>query len=143
MRRILAVVLLSCGIAFPSLAVGNRIQTILPTQTVTTGSPVTITIANLGHTTGYLVVKTENDVATPNMQVTVRIDNPLTDIDLCSLVISTETTTVLLIGAEGIAAGEGIDEVCETPLGREISFVFQIGVPTSFDVTAEMQWLAQ
>ena len=120
----------------------NKRQPVMAITEVATGTPVTVTLSNVGARTAYLVVKTENEAAAADMVVTVTIESALGDILICtSASITTNTTTNILLGSLA-AAGEGIDDACDFPLGGGLNFIFTTsGGGADFDVTAELQWV--
>ena len=63
----------------------NTLQTVMASTEVATGTPVTVTIGNRYHDTGYLIVKTENETAAASLVVTVLNSTALGDILVCTM----------------------------------------------------------
>ena len=146
MRRIIGLFLALTAVmvfAVPASAqLRNKQQPVMAITEVATGTPVTVKLSNVGYQTAYLVVKTENEAAAADMVVTVTLESALGDILVCtSASITADTTTFILLGSLA-AAGEGIDDACDFPLGGGLNFIFTTsGVGADFDVTAELQWV--
>ena len=72
----------------------------------------------------------------------ITIEETLGDILVCtSSSITTNTTTNILLG-DLAAAGEGITDACDFPLGRSLNFIFTTsGAGADFDVTADLHWV--
>ena len=132
-------------IATGALAFGEneRILVMEETEVSTAGGAVNISIRNPRHSTGYLVVKTDNLTAAPSLVVVVQADTPLGYFDLCTLsAITTDTTTVALIGHDA-AASEGITDVCDFPMTERLYVTFTMtGAGADFDVTAYFEMVA-
>jgi hypothetical protein len=143
-KRILLGLLLATLVAIPvAEARRNERQVVMAETEVATGTPVTATIANVDHTTGYLIVKTANETATASLVVTVTIESALGDVLICtSTAITTDTTTNILIGSLAAGGQEGVTDACDYPAGLGLNFIFTTsGAGADFDVTAEMQWV--
>ena len=111
----------------------------------TAGGAESTTINTTGNRSGYLVVKTENEAATASLIVTVLAATDSGDFLTCTLTaITTNTTTVaLLASVEGLTAADGITDVCIFPFTRRTKFTFTVtGASADFDVTADMEWIA-
>ncbi len=127
----------------PAAAAGkNARQVVMALTEVATGTPVTVSITNPNHRTGYLVVKTENETATASLVVTVFNETILGDVAVCTMAaITTDTTTVALLGSE-VAAAQGITDACDFALGRLVKLTFTTsGGGADFDVTADVEWV--
>ena len=146
MRNLFAVALAAFVVSlFASLAdaVGpNERKVVMALTEVATDSPITVSVANRNHATGYLVVKTENETATASMVVTVFNETVLGDVAVCTMAaITTNTTTVALLGSE-VAAAQGITDACDFTLGRLVKITFTTsGSGADFDVTADIEWV--
>ena len=141
--RYLIGLLLAALVAYPALAVTNAGETLITSQEVSTaGGAFTKTITNVGRSTAYLVIKTENETPDASLVVTVTMESPLGDMLVCtSGAITTNTSTVMLLGSTA-AAAEGIDTACDWALGRTVNFIFTVtGASADFDVSAELQWV--
>ena len=120
----------------------NERQVVMALTEVATSAPVTVSVANQNHATGYLVVKTENETATASLVTTVFNETVLGDVAVCTMAaITTDTTTVALLGSE-VAAAQGITDACDFPLGRLVKITFTTsGAGADFDVTADIEWV--
>jgi hypothetical protein len=121
----------------------EKLQAVMATTEVSTsGGAVSKTITNPYSQTGYLFVKTENETATATLAVTVYNSSTLGDVLVCTLTdITTETTSVALLGSTVAAAGEVLD-ACDFPMGRQVKYTFTVsGAGADFDVTADMEWV--
>lgn len=112
------------------------------TEVSTSGGAVTATINRADHQTGYLIVKTENEVATASLAVVVAAVTDSGEITICTATaITTDTTTAILLGST-VAAGEGVTDVCDFPVTRQTKVTFTVtGAGADFDVTADMEWV--
>lgn len=143
MRRWLACLAALC-ISGPAGAAYNRAESIMPSTEVATGAPVSATLENNQHNVaGYLIVKTEDKNNSASLVVTILNVTPSGNFLVCtSTAITTETTTVIMLGS-GAAADEGITDVCPFPIGLGVAFTFTTtGASADFDVTASIEWLA-
>jgi len=140
-----ALVLL-CSMSASGQNINSR-QTLMTATQVATGSPVTVTIDNIGYSSGYLIVKTENETATASLVVTVTGDNDLGDISLCTTdAITTNTTEHTLLGAmPGVEnVPPDIENICDFPLTHRLNFTFTVtGVGADFDVSADFLGLVR
>lgn len=141
-RLLLAVLMFGCGLT-PAYAAFNHTETVLAITEVATGSPVVAALANDYNTTGYLIVKTENETAAASLVVTISGSNSVGNVLLCtSSAITANETNVIMIGSLA-AAGEGIDDACDFPMTRIVVFTFTVtGAGADFDVTAAIEWVA-
>ena len=143
-RRLLfwALALLLLIPAHAGAAGKNARQVVMALTEVAVSVPVTVSITNPNHITGYLVVKTENETATASLVVTVFNETLLGDVAVCTLTaITTNTTTVALLGSE-VTAAQGITDACDFPLGRLVKLTFTTsGAGADFDVTADVEWV--
>jgi len=144
MKRALLLVLLWLLPSAAGAAGPNARQVVMALTEVATGTPVTVSVTNQSHTTGYLVVKTENEAATAVLVVTVFNETVLGDVLVCTMAnIETDTTTVALLGSE-VAAAQGITDACDFPLGRIVKITFTTsGGSADFDVTADIEWVVR
>ena len=146
MRNLFVVVLAAFVVSlFASLAdaVGpNERQVVMALTEVATDTPVTVSVANRNHATGYLVVKTENETATASLVVTVFNETLLGDVAVCSMTaITANGTNVALLGSE-VAAAQGIADACDFTLSRLVKITFTTtGVGADFYVTADIEWV--
>jgi hypothetical protein len=117
-------------------------QVVMAITEVAQGAPVSVTINNRRHRTGYLQVKTENETGAASLVVTVFGNTALGDFLLCtSSAITANQTTTILLGSTLTAAG-AIADVCDWPLPGSVTFTFTDSVPaTDFDVTASIFWV--
>lgn len=142
MRRLAAVAaVLFLGAAFAAQAQGPKFSTeVLELQTISNDSG-TITVDFDGrhyHSgAGYLSIVTTNEVATASLAVFAYGRNGAGTYQLCtSGAITTETTTVLLMGTSA-SASAGVDVACDFPLPQNLRFTFTVvGGGASFDVRA-------
>ena len=106
--------------------------------TVATGAPLTVVVSN-PDPSAYLIIKTTNEVATASLAVTVALDTDLGDQIVCSLTaITTNTTTLALLGNSQAAAGAVVD-VCDFPVAGPLSLVFTVtGASAAFDIEADL-----
>jgi hypothetical protein len=144
MKRALLLVLLLLLPSAAGAAGPNERQVVMALTEVATGTPVSVSVLNQNHTTGYLVVKTENEAATAVLVVTVFNETELGDVAVCTMTnITADTTTVALLGTEVTTAG-GVTDECDLPLGRLVKITFTTsGSNADFDVTADIQWVAR
>jgi hypothetical protein len=146
MRRILALVATLCLIPLPSFGAYDlpQKQVLITATEVATGAPVAMTFGNRRHRTGYLVVKTENEVATASLVVQVQ-NAGLGAVTICTMTaITTETTTVAILGSEIAALHEGaaVTDACDWPMSGSFNVAFVTsGAGASFDVTAHIYWV--
>jgi len=145
MRRILYLVTaLLLLLSLPAAAAWpNSGQSVMALTEVALGAPVSVTIRNQRHTSGYLVIKTENETATASLVVTVfNVSDSGSFLVCTTTAITTETTTIALLGST-VGAADGITDACDFPMSREITFTFTVtGAGADFDVTADLEWLA-
>jgi len=146
-KHVFLLALLVALLLFPSVAGAagpNERQVVMALTEVATDTPVTVSVTNQSHTTGYLVVKTENETPTATLVVTVFNETELGDVAVCTMTnITTDTTTVALLGAEVTTAG-GVTDECDLPLGRIVKITFTTsGVGADFDVTADIEWVVR
>lgn len=142
-KRILLGLLVVLFLALPAQAGKNKQQSVMALTEVATGTPVSATIDNANSTVGYLVIKTENETATASLVVTVLNSAAIGDFLVCTLTaITTNTTTIALLGST-VTAADGITDACDFPMGRRVKFTFTTsGAGADFDVTADVEWLA-
>jgi hypothetical protein len=145
MRRI-AFLVLACLMLLPSAAwavKGARNQLILPLQTVSTGTPKTVTITETGNATGYLVVQLTNQAAAATLNISVDAVNPLLNLPLCQPTqITGNGTVAYLLGMRSTVTAPGLNPGCTAPLTATTNFVFTVGaVGGSFSIEAYMLWV--
>ena len=143
MRRILLLALLVVSLpSFASAAGKNKVQNILDAVEVAVSVPISVTASNPSNSTGYLIVKTENETAAASLVVTVLNAHLSVDVLVCTLTaITTNTTYVALLGSS-LTAADGIDEGCIFPMARDVKYTFTVtGAGSDFDVTADVLWV--
>lgn len=143
LKRILLVLLLAAFVAVPvAYAYKNERVAVMALTEVATGTPVSVTLNNVGRLSGYLIVKTENETAAASMVVTFLSTSALGDTLLCtSSPITTDTTTTILFGLD-LSAAEGVTDACAFPATRSIKVTFTTsGAGADFDVTSDIEWL--
>jgi hypothetical protein len=145
MKRALLLVLLLLLPSAAGAAGPNERQVVMALTEVATGTPVSVSVLNQNHTTGYLVVKTENETPTASMVVTVFNTTELGDVLVCTMAaITTDTTTVALLGSLAAGSQEGVTDACDYPLGRIVKITFTTsGGSADFDVTADIEWVVK
>lgn len=130
-----------CCLVVASGAEASERQRILASQALTTaGGPVSVTVATKGPGPIYLVINTSSEVATASLEVTADLAHQFSDTNtLCtSSAITTETTTVVLIGSDA-TAGSGVATVCPFPLAEATTFTFTVtGASAGFTVAADL-----
>jgi hypothetical protein len=136
---LLSCLLLGLTVAAPAHAERKRI---LPSQSITTaGGAVSVTIghAGLGPGPSYLVIHTSAKVLVASLTVTASLAHPLGTALLCtSPAITTETSTVVLLGSSATAA-DGVAAVCPFPLADSTTFTFTVtGASSGFTVAADL-----
>jgi len=112
------------------------------TTLATAGSPYTYTVHNQNHSTAYLIIKTANEVATATLIPQISGSSALGDYALgTGSAITTETTTVILLGSDKTAAG-GVAEAFDLPLPKDFQIAIAVaGSGASFDVSIELQYV--
>ncbi len=132
-------ILLASLFIFASPVFASKNVSLLKTTTVSTGTPVTITFTSSCCVTGYLVITTTAEVSTTTLSVDINILVNGVSFELFdnSTDISTETTTVYLLGST-IAQAAPTTETIDNPLGRTMNIVLTIATGTSFDVQADI-----
>jgi hypothetical protein len=143
MRRVLLCALLLVLLPSLSSAAGkNRNQNIMSAVEVAVSAPVSVTKTSPSNSTGYLIVKTENETSAASLVVTVLNAHRSGDILVCTLTaITTNTTYVALLGSS-LTAADGIDEACIFPMARDVKYTFTVtGGGSDFDVTADVLWV--
>jgi hypothetical protein len=129
--------------ALPAAAERSFVQPVVDDQSVTTaGGAVIATLSHPGHSRGYLVVTTTDEVNAASLAVSMATATG--NQAVCTLsAITTETTTMALIGSE-VAAGGGVADVCDFPLAWVTSIAFVVtGTDAEFTVDASMVWLPE
>ena len=117
----------------------NKNVSLLETTTVTSGTPVTVTFSSKCCTAAYLVITTtaEVDTTTLNIEINILINGISIELFDNAADISTETTTVYLLGSTVSQAAPPL-EVTTFPLGRTMNIVITAATGTSFDVQADI-----
>lgn len=125
--------------ASPAVASNTNVS-LLETTTIIVGTPVTETFTSKCCTSAYLIITTSNEVntATLNVEINILINGLTLELFDNSTDISTETTTVYLLGTT-VSAGAPPVEVLTFPLGRTMNIVLTvIGTDAEFDVQADI-----
>jgi len=145
--RLFVAFLLAAWLAMPVVADAqgkNDVETVLTTTEVSTaGGAETVAITNPNHGAAYLIVKTENEVATATLDVTVKVESSLGDQTVFTNTtdISTNTTTIYLVGSSGGAEGV-VAQAGDMPLPRDFNVIFTVaGAGADFDVSAELHYV--
>lgn len=151
MRKItLLVAIVAALVLLPSLATAqharhNARQVIMAETEVAVGTPVSVTINNPWHKTGFLVIKTANETGTASLVVTISLVLGGVDHLVCtSTAITADGTNVMVLGSS-LTAASPFDAVdCIWPMSEVIKYTFtDSGGGTDFDVTAHMEWLVE
>lgn len=147
MRRFVFVLALLICLASPAHAERGYQQTLRAASTLATtdGLEVGTATFNPGHTRGYLVIITASEAATASLDVNVYGSYGSALRLICQLTaITTNTTTVALLGDAAAAASTGITDECDTPLPPTVTVTYEVtGAGASFTVSANMIWLAE
>lgn len=134
------VLLLAC----PVSAFQGGIDVLATATTVSTaGGANTVVVDNDNHSSAYLVVETTNEVNSASLVITFR-SHPFGQArTFCTLTaITTETTTLAIVGSSPDNTGTEITDVCDAPLPGSFEVVFTVsGASASIDVQAELMTL--
>lgn len=142
MARRFLTLLLALGFllaAAPSHA--ERVRVFGPQAITEASGTVTVTVGHGGRPgAAYLVLTTTSEVATASMASTVNMGG--TGNVLCIVpAITTETTTLALIGRAGTASA-GVSVVCPMPLADQTTLSFVVtGTGAGFTVAADLVWI--
>jgi hypothetical protein len=143
--RILGLLLALVMFASPAVAGKAKTEKALTGQVISTaGGAVTVTITEPAHSSAYLIVETSAETATASLAITASLVNALGNTVLCTATaITTDTVTTILLGST-VAAGEGITDACDFPLGRATLLSFTVtGGGADFTVEADLEWISE
>jgi hypothetical protein len=150
MKQLLSALLVAAVVLFSVSASAqqaqhNTRQVIMAETEVANGAPVSVTITNPWHKSGYLVIKTANETGAASLVVTIfNVHGGVDHLVCTSSAITTETTTTMVLGSSLTAAAPYQAVDCIWPMGEVVKFTFTDSVgATDFDVTAHMEWLVE